>query len=165
MKIGIIAAVSRNGVIGKNGRLPWHNKDDLSYFKSTTSRNIMIFGRRTWESVSGIKPRGRAILVVSTTLPPGPGYHVFPSLPHALEYAMVRYHGKEAWVCGGAELYREAFDVADIMKITRIDEDVAGDDLTMFPEFDIDQWPHYCSKSYKSLHIDMYVRKGGLFAV
>ena len=65
-RIELIAAVARNGVIGRNGRLPWHLPDDLKHFKNLTLGHPIIMGRRTYESIGRPLP-GRRSIVVSTT--------------------------------------------------------------------------------------------------
>lgn len=135
MSCSIIAAVSLNGVIGKDGDLPWRLPADLRHFKRTTTGHHLIVGRKTWESVGAPLP-GRTMIVVSRN----PEYRidgiqVVPSIARALEIAA---DDPEPFVGGGAGLYREALEIADTMYLTKIMAEFDGD--TFFPRFDSTRW-------------------------
>ena len=139
MRVSIIAAVAENGVIGRNGKLPWHLSADLRRFKQLTMGHAIIMGRRTWESIGRPLP-GRKMIVVSRQ----PDYRadiagveVTASLDDALQRAGA-YGEDEAFVIGGAELYREALSHAERLYFTRVRADVAGD--TYFPQVNWNQW-------------------------
>ena len=134
----LVAAVARNGVIGRGGALPWHLGGDMAHFRNLTRGCPVIMGRRTWDSLS---PRyrplpGRANIVVSRR--PGwiaEGAHVAPSLPAALRLAQLRLDATHrVFVIGGAQLYREAVPQADVLELTEVQAEVAGD--TQFPFWD-----------------------------
>jgi dihydrofolate reductase len=133
VKISIIVAVSENGVIGRDGGLPWRLSGDLKRFKQVTMGHTVIMGRRTWESIGRPLP-GRRMIVVSRQ----PDYEVdlpeicsAPSLDEALQAA--KFAGDaEAFIIGGAELYRTALPKADRLYLTRVRAEVAGD--TFFPQ-------------------------------
>lgn len=134
-RLTLIAAVARNGIIGRANRLPWHLPEDLKHFKALTMGRPMIMGRKTWESLPGRLP-GRPHLVVSGN--PGfraEGAAVFPSLTAALAAAGPT---DEVFVIGGATLYAEALPLADRLQLTELDADFAGD--TRFPEYDRTHW-------------------------
>ena len=80
----LIAAVARNGVIGREGRLPWRLPDDLAHFKRTTLGHPVIMGRRTWESLAGPLPGRRNLVVTRTRGYRADGAEVFASLDDAL---------------------------------------------------------------------------------
>ena len=134
----LIAAVARNGVIGRSGVLPWHLSADMAHFRELTRGCPVIMGRRTWDSLS---PRyrplpGRANIVVSrragSTIE---GAQVAPSLQAALRLAQMRLDAsRRVFVIGGAQLYREAMPQADVLELTEIQSEVAGD--TQFPFWD-----------------------------
>ena len=143
MRISIIAAVAENGVIGRSGALPWRLSSDLQRFKQLTMGHTVIMGRRTWESIGRALP-GRRMVVVSRQ----PGYRVgieevrvAASIKDALDIAEAAGE-EEAFIIGGAELYREAFPMADRLYLTIVMADVEGD--TFFPlkvdEFEWDSW-------------------------
>jgi dihydrofolate reductase len=134
----LIAAVARNGVIGRDGGLPWHLSADMAHFRELTRGCPVIMGRRTWDSLS---PRyrplpGRANIVVSRRTGGGAeGAQVSPSLQAALRLAQLRLDAsRRVFVIGGAQLYREAMPEADMLELTELQADVAGD--THFPFWD-----------------------------
>jgi dihydrofolate reductase len=135
--VSIIAAVSDNGVIGRDNDLPWHLPADLKRFKSVTTGHPMIMGRRTWESI-GCRPLpGRPTTVITRDL----GYRadraqVAHSLAQAIELVPVEVD--EVFIAGGEAIYRMALSVADRMYLTRIHAEFDGD--TRFPDFETDQW-------------------------
>ncbi len=140
-RIALVVAVARNGVIGRDGCLPWRMPSDLKMFRRLTMGTPMIMGRRTFASLA--RPLdGRDNLVV--TRDPAfaaPGIEVFGGLDDALARARVcvRERGcSEITVIGGAELYRTALPIADRLYWTSIEADVTGD--TMFPAFDRSDW-------------------------
>ena len=137
MRVSIIAAVAKNGTIGVDNRLPWRLPADLRHFKALTMGHHLIMGRKTFESV-GTLP-GRTTIVVSRRgLAECPaGVRVAPSLPEALDLAR-RAGETEAFVAGGAEIYRAALDYADRMYLTRIERSFSGD--AKFPDFDAEEW-------------------------
>ena len=125
--IGLIWAQSSNGVIGRDGQLPWHLPEDLRHFRSVTAGATVLMGRRTWES---LPPRfrplpGRRNLVLSRT--PQEGAETFPSLPAALAAV-----SGDVWVIGGAAVYTAALPVADRVVVTELRESFEGD--TYAPE-------------------------------
>ena len=127
MKLGIIYARARNGVIGIKGDLPWHLPEDLAHFKAVTQGCPVIMGRKTWDS---LPPRfrplpGRRNIVV--TRQPGwqaEGAERAGSLEHAIALCEAV---PQAWVIGGAELYAQALPFAQVAEVTEIDRDYEGD--------------------------------------
>lgn len=141
-RLTLIAAVARNGVIGRTengvGRLPWRLPEDLKHFKALTMGHPMIMGRKTWESLPGQLP-GRPHIVVTRN----PGYRaedatVVGSVAEAIAAAGRMEGGDEAFVIGGAELYAQALAVADRLQLTEIAADFDGD--TRFPAWDRSAW-------------------------
>lgn len=135
MKVTIIAAVAQNGVIGVDGKLPWHLPADLKRFKALTLGKPVIMGRKTWESLP-VKPLpGRYNIIVSRSVVNGfqsidPDTAVADSVFLAMALAG---DSEEVFVIGGAEIYRAALPFADRLEITRVLRDVDGD--TVFPDF------------------------------
>jgi dihydrofolate reductase len=134
----LIAAVARNGVIGRGGVLPWHLSGDMAHFRDVTRGCPVIMGRRTWDSLS---PRyrplpGRANIVVSRRSgSTAEGAQVAPSLQAALRLAQMRLDAsRRVFVIGGAQLYREAMPQADGLELTEVQADVTGD--VQFPFWD-----------------------------
>lgn len=137
MAVSLIVAVSENGVIGRDGGLPWHVPRDLKHFKSTTMGHHLIIGRRTWDEVGKPLP-GRTMVVVTRSRHfEAEGATVVHSLEDALEVAR---DDDEPFIGGGAYIYRLALarDVVDQLYITRIHTEIEGD--TFLPEIDFDSW-------------------------
>jgi len=139
MKVALVVAMDERGAIGKGGGLPWHLPADLARFKRLTMGHHLIVGRRTWESI-GRALAGRRIDVVTRhperlSLPEG------VVAAGSLEEALARAAGDgdgEAFVGGGASLYRDALPRADRLYLTRVHATVDGD--TFFPPFDPASW-------------------------
>jgi dihydrofolate reductase len=134
----LIAAVARNGVIGRGGVLPWHLAADMQHFRELTRECPVMMGRRTWDSLSPrYKPLpGRINIVVSRRAGwTAEGAQAAPSLQAALRLAQMRLNAtRRVFVIGGAQLYREALPLADVLELTEVQADVAGD--TQFPFWD-----------------------------
>lgn len=126
----IIAATARNGVIGRDNKLPWRLKADLARFKETTIGHSVLMGRKTWESLGRPLPARRNLVVTHDTNYSATGAEVFPDPETALEAAS----NETVFVIGGAEVYRRLLDRADALLLTEVHADVAGD--AHFPAFD-----------------------------
>jgi len=127
MKLNLILARARNGVIGHQGTLPWHLPEDLAHFKRTTLGCPVIMGRKTWESLpAAFRPLPGRLNVVVTRQPDyaAPGAQVVHSLQQACAACPA---DATAWVIGGAELYAQALPLAHQAVVTEIDADFDGD--------------------------------------
>ena len=133
--VSIIVAIAQNGTIGDKNSLLWHIKEDMRFFRTTTSGHPVIMGRKTFESL-GSKPLPKRTNIVITRAD-----REFEGAltAHSLEEA-IRMAGddEEIFIMGGAQIYREALAVADRMYITHVERDYEGD--TAFPEIDYSQW-------------------------
>jgi dihydrofolate reductase len=137
-RLTLIAAVARNGVIGRDNQLPWRLPEDLMRFKAVTAGNGVVMGRKTWESLpESFRPLpGRRNIVVSRNPDyVAEGATVVDSVAAALGIAA---DTNEVFVIGGAELYAQALPLADCLQLTEIDADFEGD--ARFPDFDRRQW-------------------------
>ncbi|HQW88045.1 MAG TPA: dihydrofolate reductase [Flavobacteriales bacterium] len=138
MIVSAIAAVSANGVIGRDGDLPWHLPDDMAFFQRTTRGHCVITGRLNWESIPiRYRPLKHRTNIVVTRNPvyDAPGAVVVGSLEAALDHA--RALGEpEAFIIGGGQLYREALarKMVDRIYLTRVHAELQGD--THFPLVD-----------------------------
>lgn len=142
-RVTLIAAVARNGVIGRAGAIPWRIPGDLARFKRITMGHPVIMGRRTWESLGRPLP-GRRNIVISRTPGFAPaGAEVFASLGAALAACA---DASEVFVIGGTEAYREALPLADRLLLTEIDADIEGD--AHFPPFDRGTWREVARESH-----------------
>jgi dihydrofolate reductase len=127
LKIGLIYARARNGVIGKDGKLPWHIHEDLAHFKRVTLGSPVIMGRKTWDSLPPkFRPLpGRTNIVITRQADWSvPGVLRADSLDHAIALCGAAPH---VWVIGGAEIYRQAVDRAEIVEVTEIHAEFEGD--------------------------------------
>jgi dihydrofolate reductase len=128
--LALIVAVARNGVIGKDGTLPWHVSEDLKHFKKTTAGHVIIMGRNTHDSIGRALPGRRNIVVTRTAGAAFPGCETAHSLEEAI--ALARTTDDCPFIIGGASLYEDALPIATELHLTTIDEDVEGD--TYFPK-------------------------------
>jgi dihydrofolate reductase len=134
VKISLVAAVARNGVIGRDGTVPWRLAEDMQRFRELTTGHPVVMGRRTWESLPDRfrpLPGRRNVVVTRTAEWRGEGAERAGSLEEAIDLV----EGAErVFVIGGAELYASALPLADELVLTEIDADVDGD--TFFPAFE-----------------------------
>lgn len=137
LDVALIVAVAQNGVIGRDGGLPWRLSNDLRYFKSVTMGKPVIMGRKTYQSIGRPLP-GRPNIVVSRNPDfSANGVDVQASLPGAVRHAAT-LPGDEAMIIGGAALYDEALSHANRIYLTEVHADVTGD--VRFPAFDRADW-------------------------
>jgi dihydrofolate reductase len=132
--LALIAAVARNGVIGRDGALPWRLPEDLRHFRALTTGHTLIMGRRTWQSLPRALPDRQNIVVTRRALALD-GASSAASLDEAL--AQVQCPAP-AFCIGGGELYRTALPIASTAYITEIARDFDGD--ATFPPLDPAQW-------------------------
>ena len=127
-----IAAVSRNGIIGSGGKIPWHLPLDFRWFKHKTLGGILFMGRKTYEGIGKPLP-GRTTYLISRqahidNLPP----EVVICNDWKGEVMSLEYTEKAIWVCGGAEIYKELLPHCSRLYLTRVKQDMSGD--AHFPE-------------------------------
>lgn len=140
MKIAIIVAVARNGVIGRNGGLAWKISDDMKRFRALTTGKPVVMGRKTYDSIGKPLPN-RANIVVSRSMAPADGVIVVRDVDAALARAReeaLRMGADEICIIGGAEIYRKLLAHADRIHLTEVAADIDGD--THFPMLDPDAW-------------------------
>ncbi len=158
MELGIIVAVSENGVIGKNGSLPWEKiPGDLPHFKKITMGKPVIMGRLTFESMIPYVPlRDRTNIVVTSQSLLRPEVYIARSLDDALKMAK-EADFPQAWVIGGRKLYEEALPKADLMEMTRVKGNFDGD--VYFPQVDWGQWVETKKEDYETHSFVSYRRR------
>ncbi len=127
--ISLIVAVSTNDVIGNENRLPWRLPADLQHFKRMTVGKPIVMGRLTWESLPGLLPQRKHIVVTRNKSYQADGAVVVHSLEVALEEAGAV---DEIMIVGGGCLYAEALPLANRIYLTRIHQEIDGD--TYFPQ-------------------------------
>lgn len=137
MRVNLIFARAANGVIGRDGTLPWHLPEDMAYFKRMTAGCPVIMGRKTWDSLPPkFRPLPDRFNIVVTRDPSfvAEGAAVAHSLEAARELCPP---GSTAWVLGGAQIYAQALPLASEAVVTEIARDFEGDALapTLGPEW------------------------------
>ncbi len=139
-KVVLVAAHARNGVIGRDGDMPWRLPSDLRHFKAVTLGTPVIMGRKTYLSIGRPLP-GRANIVVSRSGFSAEGVETAESIDAAFELA--RSHAKNSAagqisVIGGGEIYALAIDRGDELLLTEVEAEIEGD--TVFPTIDSSLW-------------------------
>lgn len=150
MIISLIAALTRNRVIGKNNDLPWHLPDDMKYFMHTTKGHHVIMGRKNYDSIPPkYRPLADRTNIVITRQAGfnAPGCIVVHSLQQALHAAEAAGE-QEAFVIGGAQIYKEALPHAHRLYLTEIDTELEGD--TYFPDVDLSEWKEISRQHHPS---------------
>ena len=170
MKIVIHVAISRNGIIGRDGDLPWRLSTDMRRFKAATMGKPVVMGRKTWQSFPKRPLPGRANIVVTRN----PDFHDEGAIvAHSLDEAITLARntadetGKVDEICviGGGEIYAQAMDLADELHVTHVLADVEGD--ARFPAIDPASWETVTSEevpagekdSHPTRHV-VYRRRG-----
>lgn len=138
MRIRLVVAIAENGVIGRDGGMPWRLSTDLKRFKATTMGRPVIMGRKTWESFPKRPLPGRHnIIVTRDPAYAAEGGTTVSSLDAGL--ALARAEGaEEACIIGGGEIYAAALAMADRLDVTHILAEIGGD--TWFPPIDPALW-------------------------
>jgi len=146
MSVSIVVARSLNNVIGRDDEIPWRVKGEQKLFKEITMGGVLVMGRKTFESIGRPLP-GRDTIIVSRN----PGYSregctTATSLDSAL--AAARKTGKDVFIAGGGEIYRQALELVDGVHISTIGQEVDGD--VFFPEFPVEGFRLVREKHYES---------------
>lgn len=132
--IAIIVAIDKNRGIGNKGTMPWKIKGELERFKSLTTGNVVVMGRRTFEAIG--KPlKNRMNVIVSSTLDINEENCISV---RSLQEALEKYKNQDIYISGGSQLYQEALAYAERLYITEIDMEAEVD--TYFPEFNKEQY-------------------------
>ncbi|HMC91602.1 MAG TPA: dihydrofolate reductase [Allosphingosinicella sp.] len=132
--ITLVVARAENGVIGRDGGLPWHLPADLKHFKALTTGTAMVMGRRTFESLPGLLPGRRHIVLTRDESWSAKGAERAGSVAEAIALAA----GPRVSVIGGAEIFQLFMPIADRIELTEVHASVEGD--TMLPPLDRSHW-------------------------
>jgi dihydrofolate reductase len=143
MKLSLIVAKARNGVIGRDNTLPWRLPDDLAHFRRTTMGHPIVMGRKTWESIGRPLPGRRSIVVTRNADWQADGAERAGSLDAALALCG---DAAEVFVIGGAQLFETALPLADAIVATEIAADVDGD--ASFPALDPREWSEIARREH-----------------
>jgi dihydrofolate reductase len=144
--INMIAAVSEDGIIGIDNKIPWHLPEDLKNFKQMTTGRPVIMGKNTFLSIGKPLPE-RTNIVISTTLEPSDGYLIAKDPMDAIELAYQNLHQFNHVICiiGGEKIYNEFFPFTDRITLTRVQTDAArlGVDIEKCAKFPLDAIDYY----------------------
>ena len=135
-RVHMIVARSKNGVIGRGGRIPWRLRDDMRFFRETTMGHTVVMGRKTFESLGRPLPGRRNVVVTRDRGFRAEGVEVVHSPEEALALPRTPADG-ELFVIGGQQLYEALLPYADVIYITEVDAVVEGD--AFFPALG-DEW-------------------------
>lgn len=167
MKISMIAAMSKNRVIGKENSLPWHLPNDLRFFKESTTGKPIVMGRKTFESIGRPLPGRKNIVVTSDPEWHKEGVETVRNLTTALQIASRHAEDtdvSEVMVIGGAQIYKQVLPLSDRLYLTLVDTEIEGD--AFFPEFPKNEWnlvseePHSaCARNPYDYRFQIFDRK------
>lgn len=153
--VGMIVAVSPEGVIGVDGKIPWHYSGDMKRFKRLTTDKTVVMGRNTWDSLPKKPlPNRRNVVVTSRALE---GAETFPSLTAALESCE-----GETWLIGGARIYEEGLECCDFIDVTYVPDRIEAKNAVKFPLIDQNRWeagPLLQHEDEPALRRRVYTRK------
>lgn len=135
MKLALIVATDRQGLIGKENDLPWHLSADLQYFRKVTMGKPIIMGRNTHESIGRPLPGRQNIIITKNQSYQVEGCDIVHSIDQALQLVSDE---QEVMVMGGASLYTQLLPKADKLYLTLVHAELEGD--TWFPEWDKNEW-------------------------
>ena len=134
--INIIAAITDNNALGKDNKLLFRLKKDMAHFKNITTDNVVIMGRKTYESIGKTLPN-RVNIVLSRNMKSNEDFYTFDSIEKAIEWSKENYPQKEIFIIEGASVYDKALkdDIVDKLYMTKIKQTVEDADA-FFPEID-----------------------------
>jgi len=134
-RIAMIAAMDKKHAIGIDNKLPWRLPDDLQHFKQLTLNKTIVMGRKTWESLPGLLPNRRHVVISRNKNYQAEGAKVVTSIEQAIDSVP---QDQQVMVVGGANLYEQFLPIADTLYLTLVDTEVTGD--AFFPTWDANQW-------------------------
>ena len=149
VKFKIIACFNKKRVLGKDGHLIWRIKNDLANFKRQTLNNVVIMGRKTFESLPNQEPLKNRINIIITSNkefcidPKYDNVYIVYSINDAVELCNALFDDKEIFVIGGESIYRQFMDSGLVteMRLTIVNDEADGD--VFFPEYNEDEWHVY----------------------
>jgi dihydrofolate reductase len=157
-EIVLVVAVAENGVIGNEGKMPWHLPEDLRRFKRMTVGHAVLMGRKTFESIGKPLPGRHNIVLTRDPAWRADGATVAPDLAAAIAAAGLdpRTRSDPLFVIGGGALYAQALPIATRVELTRVHQSPAGD--THFPELDPGAWTQLASEPGDGVTYETWAR-------
>lgn len=155
MSFSLIAAVAENNCIGKNNKIPWNVPEDFQYFKKMTLGKTCVMGQATFESILGYlgKPlpgRQTVVLTLDKNYIAPEGVRIL----HSLDDVFEQLKNEDAFICGGASIYRQTIDRVDTLYITHIQQSPDGD--TFFPEINKSIWKETAREDHEGFSFVTY---------
>jgi dihydrofolate reductase len=135
-RVVLVAAVADNGVIGRDGDIPWSNSEDLRHFRATTTGNTVLMGRSTYDSIGHPLPYRTNVVLTRNPDWSAEGVFVAHSVKEGIELAQ-DFDG-DVMVIGGGQVYADALPLADVQVLTEVHASPEGD--THYPEWDRSEW-------------------------
>lgn len=164
LSLSIVVAMTKSGVIGKNGKLPWNISEELANFKNVTRNSIVVMGSRTWKSIpKKFKPLPeRFNIVLTSRLKKFASFnHVNVKFSDSLSDVIATYrhsvHTKPIHIIGGASVYAQALPYTQTLKISFIKDKYDGD--TFFPKINWDEWIEVKKQEFEKFDFVIYERK------
>src|SRR3990170_6056857 len=154
MTVTLVVAIGRNGVIGRDGGLPWPRTGDLRHFKALTLGHPLVMGRRTYESIGRPLPGRTTVVVTRDREWVAGGVIVCHSVDEALATAAAL--DDEVFVVGGADVYEQTLARANRLVVTWVEQEPTGD--TTFPDVDWTRWLETSRQTHDGYAIATYVR-------
>ena len=155
-RVVLVAAVADNGVIGTGDDIPWHLPEDLAHFRRTTEGNVVVMGRRTYDTIGRPLPRRTNVVVTHQQGWHADGVLVACSWEEAL--ALAAEHAGDVMVIGGAEIYALAMPDADVQVLTEVHLSPAGD--VHYPAYDRAAWVEVAREPHDGFDIVRLERAG-----
>lgn len=131
-------AAARNGVIGREGALPWNLKDDMAIFRRITTGHPVVMGRKTMEALGKPLPNRTNIVITRNPEALLPGFVFGGDIPSALDMARKAPGSELVCIIGGGQIYAQTMDLADTLYISRVDVEPQGD--AHYPELSVSDW-------------------------
>ena len=138
MSIKLICAVSKNNVIGNNNKLPWSISEDLKRFRELTSENIIVMGRKTYDSIGRPLPKRENLVLSKNKKLKIENAKVFNTPQEILDFYHKREEEKDLFIIGGNYIYELFIEYCDYLLITFVDKEYKGD--AYFPKIDWTEW-------------------------
>lgn len=150
MKVSMIAALGRNNEIGKGNDLIFHFRNDMKFFRETTTGGTVVMGRKTFESLPKVLPKRRNIVISTNKNLEIEGAEVCFSIEEAKK---LFENDEKVFIIGGGRIYSEFLSIADKLYLTEVDAECADAD-TFFPWFDKTEWSGEVLAEYNENGID-----------